>query len=209
MQRARSQQDKETRRVALLDAALDVFFERGFAATRMEDVARRAGLSKGTLYLYFESKEQLFEALIEELATPRLQQLESLSTNAASLSEALELIAAFAPQMIGSSKMPKLMKILIGESHVFPHIVRRYRTEKIDRVLGSVSSLLDNAAARGEIPPLNAALTARLVVAPIIYSALWEAVFGNDDDPTVDLKELFGMHTRFLSRALGLPEALP
>ena len=68
MQRARSEAAKDTRRQALLTAALDEFFERGFAAARMDDIARRAGFSKGTLYLYFDSKEALFASLIETFA---------------------------------------------------------------------------------------------------------------------------------------------
>ena len=79
MQRARSQTDKDARRQLLLQAALDEFFERGFAAARMEDIARRVDLSKGTVYLYFKSKDDLFRALIEEHALPNLETIEMIT----------------------------------------------------------------------------------------------------------------------------------
>ena len=75
MRRARSEDAKDERRQLLLSAALDEFFERGFSAARIEDIAQRASLSKGTVYLYFDSKEALFLALIEDLATPNIEQI--------------------------------------------------------------------------------------------------------------------------------------
>jgi AcrR family transcriptional regulator len=96
MKRARSDDAKDERRQALLLVALDEFFQKGFTAARMDDIARRAGLSKGTLYLYFESKEALFTALIETLAMPNLSHIETISTMASTIREALDRLVAFA-----------------------------------------------------------------------------------------------------------------
>lgn len=202
MLRARSDDAKDQRRQALLDAALDEFFEKGFAATRMVDVARRAGLSKGALYLYFDSKEAMFKALIESLTSPKLEQLEQIADGAASIEQALAGLSAFAPAMIRQSDMPRLMKVVIGDSHLFPEIVQAYRVELIERVIGLVAGVLERAEARGEIEIDDPLLTARLVMAPIVLSGVWQAMFGRDPKAAIDLERLFRIHGELMLKAL-------
>ena len=169
----------------------------------MEDIARRAGLSKGTVYLYFPAKEALFEALIEELAAPNVNLIEKLAASSPSLELAIRGLAVLAPQVIRSSDMPRLMKVLIGDSHNFPELIRRYRQQRVDRLLCILKTLLDNAVERGEIVPVDTALATRLIMAPIVMSAIWHAVFAlNDDEAQVDLERLFQMHADFLLDAL-------
>mgnify|MGYP000282730042 CR=1 FL=1 len=194
MKRARSDEDKLKRRSLLLEAALDEFFERGFSAARMSDIAKRAELSKGTLYLYFDSKETLFQALIEELAAPNIDQLEDIGKTAQSLEEALDKFATFAPIMIRHSDVPRLMKVLIGDSHSFPNIVYNYRRSVIERLLNVIAEFIDRAVERGEIKPTDPHLTARLIVAPMALSGIWHALFGHLKDGHVDLETLFRMH---------------
>ena len=79
MKRARTKKAKDERRLALLRAGLDEFFERGFTAARMDDISKRAGLSKGALYLYFSSKEELFKSLVEEYAVPNVERIEAMT----------------------------------------------------------------------------------------------------------------------------------
>ncbi|MEL7311548.1 MAG: TetR/AcrR family transcriptional regulator [Pseudomonadota bacterium] len=206
MQRARSESDKTARRRRLVAAALDEFYERGFTAARMEDIAGRADLSKGTLYLYFSSKEDLFRALIDEYALPNLNTLEMISRTGPSLGAALSAIATFAPQVIRHSNLPKLLKVLIGDSQNFPGIVRTYREEVIDRGLAAVSALLQRAHDAGEIEIDDPALTARLVIAPMVLSIIWQAVFAHTDKTPIDLDTLFRMHVDHLKRALSYQE---
>ena len=111
MLRARSDEAKDERRQALLGAALDEFFEKGFTATRMDDIARRAKLSKGTLYLYFDSKEAMFRSLIESFALPNLAKIEQITTSAGSLRDALSGLASFVPLLIRHSEMPPYSSI--------------------------------------------------------------------------------------------------
>ena len=203
MKRARSDNAKDERRQALLLVALDEFFQKGFAAARMDDIARRADLSKGTIYLYFESKEALFTALIETLAMPNLGQIEMISTSSLSMREALDKLIVFAPVMLRHSNLPRLMKVLIGDSHNFPEIIRTYRTQILDRVLGALSRMLEAAKARGEIDIGDPKLMARLVVAPIAFSGIWQAVFAGDKGAEVDLDALFRMHADLLMKAIG------
>jgi AcrR family transcriptional regulator len=203
MKRARSDDAKDERRQALLLVALDAFYQKGFAATRMDDIAAMAGLSKGTLYLYFDSKEALFTALIETLAMPNLSQIEGIATMAPSLRDALDRLVVFAPLLVRHSKLPRLMKVLIGDSHNFPEIIRTYRTQILDRVLGAFAHMLDAAKARGEIDIGDAGLMARLIMAPIAFSGIWHAVFAGDPAAEVDLESLFAMHADLVMKAIS------
>lgn len=202
MQRARTQEAKDGRRESLLNAALEEFYERGFAAAKMEAVAGRAGLSKGTVYLYFDSKKGLFQALIESLTAPNLAQLEMIAELAPSLEDAMDRIAVLAPIIVKTSNLPKLMKVLIGDSHLFPDLIRDYRTSVLDRLLAFMARVLEAARDRGEIEIEDPALTARLLVAPMALSGMWEAVFGKDAEAEVDLEKLFSIHKTFMLRAL-------
>jgi AcrR family transcriptional regulator len=193
---------KETRRSFILDAALEEFFEHGYSGTRMDDVAQRAGVSKGTVYLYFDSKKELFQALISSLISPKLAEIEAIAINTPCIFTALQQIALFGPIMIRESKLPRLMKVIIGDSHLFPDIVTRYRETVVERILGIVSRMLEAAAARGEISIEDPSLTARLVIAPIVMSSVWQTVFGRDTEAHVDLEALFQIHCRLMTKAL-------
>ena len=203
MKRARSEDAKDARRQALLVAAMDQFYERGFAAARMQDIARRAGLSKGTLYLYFDSKDDLFRALIDTFAVPNLEAIEAMTASAPSFADALDAIAAFAPGVVRESNLPKLMKVLAGDSHNFPDIIQSYRSDVLDRVLGAIAALLERARDAGEIAVEHPGLMARLVVAPMAMSMLWQAVFGRTKGADVDVETLFELHAQNLARALA------
>lgn len=202
VKRARSVEDKGGRRAELLTVALDEFFKRGFSASRMDDIAANARLSKGTLYLYFASKEALFKALIDSLAMPNLTEIEAIAERASSVFDALQGLAAYAPTMIRHSNLPKLMKVLIGDSHNFPDIVSEYRTLVLDRILAALTQLLSKAEARGEIETDDPGMLARLLIAPIAFSGIWQAVFGSDPHAEVDLEALFQMHIKMMIKAL-------
>ena len=203
MLRARTSEAKGERRQALLKAALDEFFERGFTAARMDDIARRAGLSKGTLYLYFDSKEALFTALVDTIAVPNVERIEGMVITLPSATEALRALMAFAPRMIRETPLPRVAKVLIADAGAFPDVVRRYRSQVIDRVLAAVAGVLERGRAAGEFTVDDPQLTARLVVAPIILSAIWRVVFETDSETPIDLDALFALHETMLLRALS------
>ena len=202
MKRARTEQAKDERRQLLLDVALDEFFERGFAAARMDDIANRANLSKGTLYLYFSSKEELFSEIIKAVALPKLAQLEALSVEANSLDDALDAIGAFAPKVVQFSNLPKLAKVLIGECNNFPEIVQAYRENVLDKIFASISAVLRRAQENGEIDIDDPDLLAKLVFAPVMFSGLWHVSFGVQKEAMFDVEALIQMHINILKRAL-------
>ena len=202
MLRARSEDAKDERRLALLNAALDEFFEKGFSATRMADIARRAGLSKGTLYLYFKSKDAMFRELIEVLAMPNIQRISEIAEAAQSFEQAMEGFSRLGPELIRTSDMPRLMKVLVGDAHMFPQVVQDYRTELVERVLSIMAGMLRRAHEAGEIRVESPELTARIVIAPVVLSGIWQAMFGHQRGGEVDLDRLFRIHTDLLLAAL-------
>lgn len=207
MIRARTAEAKDQRRQRLVEAALDEFSERGFAAARMEDIASRAGLSKGTLYLYFDSKEGLFEELIDTIAVPNVERIEELARAAPSATQAIEAFLEVAGQLVRESKLPRVVKTLIADSGAFPELVSRYRTDVLDRVLAAFAGVLARAHEAGELEIEDPDLTARLVLAPVVFSAIWSVVFETpeerDQGSGVDVGRLLALHRRNLLTALG------
>lgn len=201
MKRARTPQAKEDRRKALLQAALDEFYEKGLTAARADDIAERAGLSKGTLYVYFKSKEDLFKALIENLTTPKLALLENIVRETTSIETSLNRFSQLIPAIVRYSDMPKLMKILIGESQQFPDIVRLYRTNVLERVLGLLARMIKMAQERGEIRVEDPAIAARLLISPVLFSGIWQAVFAAGDKAPLDVERLIATHITFFLTA--------
>jgi len=206
MQRARTDDAKDERRQAMLAAALEVFVEKGFAAARMDDIARTASLSKGTVYLYFPSKEDLFEAVLRNVAIPNVERMEGLMRDAPSVGEALDGVAQFVPHLIRNTQLPQIMKLLISEAGTFPQIVQAYREDVLDRLLAAVAGLLARAHKAGEIDAPEPMLAARLVAAPIAFSGIWSVVFETDPKARVDVEALIALHVQHLKKALAIDE---
>lgn len=202
MRRARTPEDKERRRQLLLQAALIEFYEKGYSAARMDDIAKRADLTKGTLYLYYESKEVLFKALIQSLVEPTLARVQMITSQSHSLESAMQGMALFMPQVLRESHMPKLMKVLIGDSHTFPRIIHDYRTEVLEHLLGAFAQMLEREMDHGEVIRCDPKLAARLIVAPVVMQGVWQALFAKDPEAQVDIDQLFQLHAHNTLRAL-------
>ena len=205
MKRATTDADRDARREVIIRAALDEFFESGFHAARMDDIARRAGLSKGAVYLYFDTKEALFNAIINTIAVPTVDRIEAISQRAPTAAHAIHDLCAMAPQMIRHSPLPQVIKILIGDGSRFPAVVARYRRDVVERALAALTDVLARGHRRGELHAPEAALMARLVVAPVLLSAIWQILFApSEDAQPVDLDALFALHRNNVLSALGL-----
>ncbi len=174
---------KEARPDEILAAALDVFRDRGFAAARLDDVAARAGVSKGTLYLYFPSKEALFKALVRESVLPNLIRAESVARahrgGAADLLR--ELLTSFGMLITNNDRLAAFPKLMMAEAGNFPELARFYLRTVIYRAFRLITAVLKRGVAAGEFAPMNYAATARLAVAPIIFMALWRNSFAAHD----------------------------
>ena len=166
---------KDARPQELLDAALDLFVERGFAATRLDDVARAAGVSKGTLYLYFCSKEELFKAVVRESVVPHLGEAEGMLDHfTGDSAELLRGLMTTWWDKIGNTKLSGLTKLMIAEAGNFPDLARFYQEEVIDRGGKLVTKMLERGIERGEIRHVDIEIASRILIAPILMMMLWK-----------------------------------
>lgn len=194
---------KDARPGEIVAAALACFAERGFAATRLEDVARRAGVTKGTLYLYFPNKEELFKAVVRQAVVPNIAFGEALVEESTEPAPVVleQLVARLSAAMVApASAIPK---IVIAEAGNFPDIARFYLEEVIHRGLGVYRRLLELGVARGEFRPMDVDSTAYCIVAPIVLGMLWQHSFARHEEHPMDAGALCRAHLRVLSRGLG------
>jgi len=171
---------KEARPGEIVTAALETFVEKGFAATRLDDVAARAGVSKGTVYLYFASKEALFKAAVEAAMTPAVEAAEALAAD--SERPAADLLRCFVQgwwQMVGSTTLGGLPKLLVAESGNFPEIAQWFHESIIRRAQKALARIIEQGMASGEFRPVDADITARIVFAPMFSYLVWQRAFGN------------------------------
>jgi AcrR family transcriptional regulator len=166
---------KDARPQELLDAALDHFVARGFAATRLDDVAKSAGVSKGTLYLYFCSKEELFKAVVRESIVPLIGEAEEVIEQFTGTSEDLfrNLMRTWWDN-VGASKLSGLPKLMMAEAGNFPELARFYQEEVVDRGENLVANVLKRGIARGEIRQLDLEIAPRMITAPMIMMMMWK-----------------------------------
>jgi len=166
---------KEARPQELLAAALDLFVERGFAATRLDDVAKAAGVSKGTLYLYFSSKEDLFKAVVRESIVPLLGEAEGLIVEFDGSSEDLfRSVMTRWWQDVGNTKLSGLTKLMLAEACNFPELASFYQEEVVNRGEKLFASMLQRGMDRGELRQLDLEIDARLLIAPMIMMMIWK-----------------------------------
>ncbi|MBC3767799.1 TetR/AcrR family transcriptional regulator [Neptunicella marina] len=202
MKRAIQQQDKETRKKNILQSALDVFFNKGFKAAKMDEIASNANISKGTLYLYFSSKEQLFVELIQQIASPKVNQVEAMVNNDSTLEDKLNLFKQHAKNMLVDQQLPKLMKIIISDSGAFPELVTTYREMIVDRALKTMSQIIKRAQSNKECRQGDPIELAQLLVAPVIFSAIWRIVFEPSGATKINIDSLLALHINMLKQVL-------
>jgi AcrR family transcriptional regulator len=194
---------KDSRPGEILEAALDCFAERGFAATRLEDVAARAGVTKGTAYLYFKNKEELFKAVVSRYLVPAIEQFEAAARAPEPVSEQLASIAAMFVENIYNTRFSALPKLVVSEASNFPELARFYLDEVVDRGRRLLTSLLRRGIASGEFRKVDVEHTVYCVIAPLVFSALWKHSLGPFDAKPLDAAALVRCHVELLLRGLA------
>ena len=140
------------RREAILTAALDEFSARGFEAARLDDVAKRAGVAKGTIYLYFRDKESLFQELISVMLAPLVAIIERMGAADVPIALMSEHIVDMFVREVYETRRKDVIRLILSEGRRFPHIAEFYYREVLSRIIAAVRALLRRAAARGEVP---------------------------------------------------------
>ncbi|HEY8697249.1 MAG TPA: TetR/AcrR family transcriptional regulator [Rhizomicrobium sp.] len=200
----RWQRRKDARPQEILDAALSLFAEKGFAATRMDDIASRAGVTKGTIYLYFQSKEEVFKSLVREsIGTTLSSVIENAGAFEGSARALLKLVLRTVGRFMLTSDRIVLPKIVLAEAGNFPELVRFYRSEIIEKGLALLSSVFARGIASGEfrsdVKPEHAA---RLAIAPVLLAALWRTTFAPLEAEPYDLEGLIEAHLAVFLKGL-------
>ncbi|MGZ5194342.1 MAG: TetR/AcrR family transcriptional regulator [Ramlibacter sp.] len=176
---AKRERRKEARPGELLDAALDLFVEKGFAATRAEEVAARAGVSKGTLFLYFPSKEELFKAVVRETISTRFKEWnEEFETFDGTTADMLRYCMKLWWDRIGSTRASGITKLMMSEARNFPDIAAFYQQEVILPAQALIRRILERGVARGEFHVLDLEYAIFSVSAPMMFLTMMKHSLG-------------------------------
>lgn len=185
----------EARPQEIAAAAYSVFAEKGFAAARLDDIAAAAGVSKGALYLYFETKQDIFEAVVREALAPNLDVVEQLAEqHTGPFEELARTVFPGLAQVVTASPLGKVVKMVIGESGNFPELARIWHDTLIARGLGLLTRLIEKAQARGEIRPGDARAYAVGLMSPILLAVIFRETFEPVGGKPFDIPALMNQH---------------
>ena len=194
-------QAAEERRSAILAAALEEFTARGYEGARLDDIARRAGIAKGTIYLYFADKEALFQELVRSMVHPLLGTLERMGGIDIPARVLVEgLLNTFVREVLGTRRRD-IVRLILTEGSRFPTIAEFYHREVISRVLTIVRPLLRRAFERGELASDALARFPQLIVAPALVAIMWSGLFEKHEP--LDVPEMIRAHLGILFGGRG------
>lgn len=179
----------------IVAAALAVFAEKGFAAARLDEIAARAGVSKGSLYLYFATKEELFRAVVERAIAPDVRAIGALlAAHPGPFPDLLELLAERLSTLVARAPLGGVAKMVIAEARNFPELARVWHDELVAHALGGLSQAIAAAQARGELREGDPRAYALEIVAPLFLAAIWRETFVPIGAPPFDLAALARQH---------------
>ncbi|HZL31638.1 MAG TPA: TetR/AcrR family transcriptional regulator [Pseudolabrys sp.] len=183
------------RRAAILAAALDEFSAQGFEAARLDDVARRAGIAKGTIYLYFRDKESLFQELVRTMLAPMIAGIEAIGTVDIPASQLAERFVDLFVREVYGTRRQEVVRLMITEGRRFPKLAEFYYREVLSRIIEAVRGVLKRAAKRGDVP---AALIEfpQLIAAPGLVAIIWSGLFERFEP--LDVRKMMTAHVELL-----------
>jgi len=193
--------ERAERRAAILAAALAEFSARGFAATRLDDVAARAGVAKGTIYLYFRDKESLFQELIRSQLSPVVETIEAAFAHDLPVRAAAEQAMELFVREIYGTRRKDVIRLVISEGPRFPKLAEFYHREVLSRILAAIRGVLERAAARGELRSKKLIRFPQLVGAPGIMAIVWNSLFEKFDP--LDVRAMMSAHLDLLFEGDG------
>lgn len=199
----RWQRRKEARPSEIIHAALRLFIQRGFAATKLDDIARQAGVTKGTLYLYFSSKEELFKAAVRETVVPSIQLAEQVVADSTqTASELLRCLVEEWVRLIEESPANGLSKLVVAEAGNFPDLAHFYLDEVVYRVQRVFAEVLQRGIDAGEFRPVNIEFTIKEIISPIILQTIWNHAFGPYRRERLNMIDFTRFHLDLLLRGI-------
>lgn len=194
---------KDARPTEIVAAALAVFAEKGFAAARLDDIAARAGVSKGALYLYFETKQDLFAAVVRDAISPNIATVEAAAAAIdLPFAQIARLLLNRAADILNTTPLGSVAKMVIAESRNFPELARVWHDEVVVRMLRVMTRLIERAQANGEVRPGEARFHALSLIGPIFMGVLWREVLVPVGAQPLDLKALAQQHVETVLNGL-------
>lgn len=180
------------RRDAIVEAAMEEFIARGFAATRLDDIAKRAGVAKGTIYLHFKDKESMFEELVRTVIVPVVAKLTALPPPTGAVRDLVEAFAGnFLKEIIGTRR-GDLVRLIVAEGPRFPAVADFYYREVVSRGIAGMRALIELGIARGEIRERDLARYPQILIAPAMIAVIWQSLF--ERHAPLDAQDMLRVH---------------
>ena len=200
---------KDARPEEISAAALDLFIEHGYAGTRLDDVAARAGVSKGTVYLYFASKEDLFKAVVREGLVSPITEFRDvvLGQHQGSSFELLQMMVHGWWERIGATRISGIPKLILAEARNFPEIAGFYLEEVVKPGQAVLEAIVARGIASGEFRRVDPRDTATLLIAPLLLIALWRNSLGHYQPDAIDARRVLDAHLEMVR--IGLSASPP
>jgi len=200
----RSRKERHSRPQEIVDAAFQEFAAKGFAGTRLEDVAARARVSKGLPYLYFKTKEELFKAVVKSIVTPAFDAMRTeIETTTLSTEAFLKgPFLAFIQNIVGSRRAT-IARLLIAEGPKHPELTAFYYEHILSRGMATLRALIDRGVERGEFRATPLRDFPQLLIAPVLTAILWRALFERHHH--LDTDRLLETHISLLLDAIRVP----
>jgi AcrR family transcriptional regulator len=189
-------------------AALAVFGEKGFAAAKLDEIARRAGVSKGAVYLYFETKEDIFRAVVERAIAPNVGAVMAMAAaHPGPLADLLRGVTTHIAGVVETTPLGGVLKMVVGEARNFPEIARVWYDELVSQAIGAMTMAIANAQARGEVKPGDPRTYALQLISPLLVAVLWRETFVPVGAEPFDLPAVMRQHVDTLLRGMLSEEA--
>lgn len=199
---------KADRPAEIVAAALAVFAEKGFAAARLDEIAARAGVSKGAVYLYFETKQDIFRAVVDQAIAPNVEAVKAMvMAHPGPLADLLRGVAGHLGQVIESTPLGGVLKMVVGEARNFPEIARVWHDDLVAHALGAMTEAIRAAQARGEVKPGDPRAYALQLVSPVLMAVLWRETFVPVGAEPFDLPAVLRQHVDTLLTGMLQEEA--
>jgi AcrR family transcriptional regulator len=199
---------KTARPAEIVAAAQAVFAEKGFAGARLDEIAARAGVSKGALYLYFETKEDLFRAVVHEAVSPNIDAMAAMiSAYQGPFADLARMALPNIAKLVTDSGAGAVVKMVIGESRNFPELAKVWHDEVVAKGLGAMTGLIERAQARGEVRPGDPRNHAFSLMSPVLMGVIWRETFTPVGAGAIDLPALALQHVETVLNGLTAKEA--
>lgn len=195
---------KEARPAEIVEAAMAVFAERGFAAAKLDEIAARAGVSKGAVYLYFETKEAVFRAVVGQAIAPNILMVKAMAeAHPGPFADLIRGLAGHIGRVAETTQLGGVVKMVIAEARNFPELARIWHDELIAHALGAVSGAIANAQARGEVRPGDPRIYALQLISPLLVSVIWRETFVPVGVAAFDIPKVLDQHVETYLRGLA------